>query len=89
MSLRDATETGEIKMAIPGNCALMQHAMSGEVFALEYESADSDTIIGACGPLARNERDSALEDYEYSSEDAGWANGQPWSLYNRAAYEAE
>ncbi|HKW21518.1 MAG TPA: hypothetical protein VJO13_09100, partial [Ktedonobacterales bacterium] len=96
--IRDEGEWGEeaeaaiahaVTGAIPGNCTLMQHAMSGEVFALEYEGAESDTIIGVCGPLARNERDAALEDYDYNSEDAQWANGQPWNLYNRAAYEAE
>ena len=76
-------------MAIPGNCALMQHAMSGEVFALEYESAESNTIIGVCGPLGRDERSAELDDYDYNSEDAEWANGQPWSLYNRAAYETD
>jgi len=76
-------------MVIAGNCVLMQHAMSGEVFALEYESLESDRVIGVCGPLARNERDTALDDYDYSAEDAEWANGQPWSHYNRTAYETE
>lgn len=51
------------------------HKPSGEVYALRWQHF---AITGVCGPLALDERDAPLTDYEYDSDDAQWANSQQW-----------
>jgi hypothetical protein len=69
--------------------AFIQHAMSGDVFCAAYASEESDEIIAISESLSDAEyRDAAgvlrsPEDLELTTEDAEWANEQPWRLVEK------
>jgi hypothetical protein len=56
--------------------SLQKHLSSGEVYALKYDPEYN--IIGVCGPLAYDDQDAPLDEYEYNDEDAEWAEQQEW-----------
>jgi hypothetical protein len=62
---------------------MQAHAKSGEVFVLEYQDNE---IVGLCGPLEMEQRDSPLWQYNCDAmahEDAEWARNQEWNCPTR------
>jgi hypothetical protein len=70
---------------LPSLASFIRHAVSGDVYAVRYQSEDSDVITSIVGPLHYTEYrhdDGTLKDpadFGIDTENATWANSQPWT----------